>query len=403
MSDLIARRDQFELTQLAAALNNRRTLAVDVVAPASAVRFDGGRLVIAGMDPTMNDDGVTDVNGAYTPTVVGLETLGARLDIPARYLKRMAADRTDLFDTNVNGWLHGVGGYTDYDVSDMGPAWAMPNDGPTSLYRLLRADVENDQQGVLRAVLSPRYRTIDDFDVLLAMLKGLGQTGLTIGPNDIRADLTSRRMIVHVNAPEVQAMAPALLAGYRSPFTGQSGTDLPVVNAGFRLTNSEVGGGAFQITPEITVQVCTNGMLMTRDATREIHLGGELQEGVQWSDETRRKNIDLVSSKTADIVAHYLSADYLRSAVEDLERDAGVELAKPEDTIKAVARDRSILFSDAEAEGILGMFVRGGQMTSGGVLQAITAFSQTVPDADRAHDIESKAVRAMAVAARVAA
>lgn len=390
----LARREQLELTQLAAALNDRRTRSLDVVASAADVRFDGGRLVIAGMDPVVNEDGVTDANGAYTPTVVGLETLGARLDIPGRYLKRMHRDRTDLFDANVNGWLHGPDGY-DSTGSPVAP-------GPTSLYRLLRSDDPIEARGVLRAVLSPRYRTIDDFDVLLAMLKGLGETGLDIGPGDISADLTPRRMVVRVRAPQVQAMAPTLLKGYRSPFTGQSGDELPVVFAGFRMTNSEVGGGAFQITPELTVQVCTNGMTMTADATREVHLGGELPAGVQWSDATRRKNIDLVSAKTADMVRHYLSADYVADAVARLEAQAGAELADPAETLRVVAKDKSVMFTEDEAAGILGMFVRGGQMTSGGVLQAVTAFSQTVADADRAHELETRAVRAMAVAARTA-
>jgi hypothetical protein len=399
MSDLIVRRGQYELTQLAAALNNRRTLSVDVVAPAQAVRFEDGQLVLSGMDPMLNEDGTTDVNGRYTPTVVGDETLAARLDIPARYLKRLRREsRFDLYDENVNGWLNWV----QTDVTEDG-VHEYGRSGEKSLYRLLRADVANDQAGVLRAVLSPRYRTIDDFDVLLAMLKGLGNTGLEIGPNDITADLTPRRMIVRVRAPQVQAMAPRLLAGYRSPFTAQSGDALPVVFAGFRMTNSEVGGGAFQITPELTVQICTNGMTMTADATREIHLGGELPDGIQWSDATRRKNIDLVSSKTTDVVEHFLSKEYVTGAVTRLEAQAGVELTKPEETIRAVAKDRQILFSDTEAEGILGMFVRGGQMTSGGVLQAITSFSQTVPDADRAHEIETRAVRAMSIAARVGA
>jgi hypothetical protein len=355
----------------------------------------------------MNEDGVTDANGAYVPTVDGHETLAARLDIPGRYLKRLAAERTDLYDANVNGLLHGVPSLelpTDSQMIDMtDAAMVYPNDGPTSLYRLLRSDETTEARGVLRAVLSPRYRTIDDFDVLLAMLKGLGQTGIDIGPGDIQADLTPRRMIVRVRAPQVQAMAPELLKGYRSPYSGQTGEDCPVVYAGFRMTNSEVGGGAFQITPELTVEICSNGMTMTADATREIHLGGELPEGIQWSDTTRRKNIDLVSSKTADVVAHFLSTDYLENAITRLEALAGIELAKPEETIKAMAKDKSILFSDVEAAGILGMFVRGGQMTAGGVLNAITAFTQTVPDADRAHEMETKAVRAMSVAARVGA
>ena len=61
-------------------------------------------------------------------------------------------------------------------------------------------------------------------------------------------------------------LAPALLAGYRTPFTGAAGADNPVVFAGFVITNSETGCGAFTLTPRLVVQVCRNGMTITRDA-----------------------------------------------------------------------------------------------------------------------------------------
>ena len=56
----------------------------------------------------------------------------------------------------------------------------------------------------------------------------------------------------------------ALLAGYRSPFTGASGADNPVVFAGFVITNGETECGAFSPTPQLVVQVCRNGMTITR-------------------------------------------------------------------------------------------------------------------------------------------
>ena len=52
-------------------------------------------------------------------------------------------------------------------------------------------------------------------------------------------------MYVRVVCEQVQALAPALLAGYRSPFTGAAGADNPVVFSGFVITNSETGCGAF--------------------------------------------------------------------------------------------------------------------------------------------------------------
>ena len=63
----------------------------------------------------------------------------------------------------------------------------------------------------------------------------------------------------------------------------------------------------------------------------------------------------------------------------------------------------SCRFTDAEATGILNHFVKGGQMTSGGVAQAVTSFAQVIEDVDRANEFASKGVDAMLVAAKVAA
>ena len=73
-----------------------------------------------------------------------------------------------------------------------------------------------------------------------------------------------------------------------SAFTGARGADNPLVFAGFVLTNSETGHGSFAIAPRLIAQVCSNGYTITRDAMREVHLGGQLGEGVitasrRWS------------------------------------------------------------------------------------------------------------------------
>jgi hypothetical protein len=51
------------------------------------------------------------------------------------------------------------------------------------------------------------------------------------------------------------------------------------------------------------------------------------------------------------------------------------------------------------AEEILAHFIRGGQLTAGGVMQAVTSVAQTLDDADAAHEMESQAVRALDIAA----
>ncbi|MBJ6628722.1 DUF932 domain-containing protein, partial [Streptomyces sp. I4(2020)] len=48
---------------------------------------------------------------------------------------------------------------------------------------------------------------------------------------------------------------------------------------------------------------------------------------------------------------------------------------------------------------ILSHFVRGGQMTAGGVMQAVTSTAQTLTDADQAAALEALALPALTAAA----
>ena len=48
-------------------------------------------------------------------------------------------------------------------------------------------------------------------------------------------------MYVRVVCEQVAVLAPALLADYRSPFTGAAGADNPAVFAGFVIRESETG------------------------------------------------------------------------------------------------------------------------------------------------------------------
>jgi hypothetical protein len=50
--------------------------------------------------------------------------------------------------------------------------------------------------------------------------------------------------------------------------------------------------------------------------------------------------------------------------------------------------------------GKMNHFIRGGSLTAGGVMHAVTSVAQTLPDADAAHDLESGALRVLALAAR---
>jgi hypothetical protein len=363
------------LADIAALLRDQQALKSDFVVPAAAIRARGGRLAVDDSAPVLGPDGVTLTAGMYTPTGVCDQGIADKLGIPGAYLRRMREQRPDLYDANVNGWLEG--------------------DGRKFLLRCLRAGGPAGT-GIARAFLSDGYKFIDNLDVLLAALDGIRQSGVPVEVDG--CDLTERRMYVRVVCEQVRALAPALLAGYRSPFTGAAGADNPVVFSGFMLTNSETGCGAFTLVPRLVVQVCRNGMTITQDAMRAVHLGERLDEGiVTWSGNTRDKTLALITAKTTDAVGTFLNPSYVEHTVRELEKDAGHPVTDPQEAVRIVSQ--RLRFTDAQQTDILTHFIRGGDVTAGGVMHAVTSVAQTLPDADAAHEMESLAVRALDIAA----
>ena len=223
----------------------------------------------------------------------------------------------------------------------------------------------------------------------MATLTGVRAAGVEVDIDG--ADLSDRRMSVRLTCPEVTAYADEILGGYRSPFSGETGSDNPTVFAGLVVKNSETGGGAFTIVPRLVVQVCNNGLQLTKDAMRAIHLGGKLDEGViKWSDDTQRQELELVTSKTRDAVATFLDIGYMKAKITELQELAGVDVTKPADTIQRVGR--KVGWSEMEQDEILSHFIKGGQTTALGVAQAVTSYAQTVKSIDRQDELETSAL-----------
>ncbi|MGW4560063.1 DUF932 domain-containing protein [Streptomyces sp. NPDC004365] len=369
-----------DLSDLVRILEDQSRRKLDVIAPASALGLCEGNVHVQGVESQITADGVTDVDGIYRPTAVADEGIADKLRIPLAYLRRMRADNVPLLDENVNAWLR---------------------QEPDRRFMLRAFQAESGPgvpgEGVARALLSDSYKLMDNFDMLLAALDGVRQSG---HPTRVTGcDLTDRRMHVRVESEAVAVQARALLRGYRSPFDGRSGDELPMISAGFVITNSEVGSGAYTITPRAVIQVCRNGLTMTRDVMRAVHLGGKQDEGVvSWSGQTQRKTLELITSKTADAVRTFLSREYVAAKVREMEAAAGTTLAEPTKTIEHITKTLNV---GTEAKDmILAHFIRGGQMTAGGVMQAVTSTAQTLTDADHAAALEALALPALTAAAQ---
>lgn len=379
------------LADLGEILRDQHARKVDIVAPASKIRAAGGLLLVEGADPVLTETGVTSADGAYRPTRVADEGIAAKLGVPQGYLRKLReAGRTDLWDANVNGWLRGYTHVAASQLHDVHPA-----DPRSFLVRGFRADDGPDgpglhvgpREGVARAFLSDSYHIIDNLDVLTAALEGVRDAGVEVEVQG--TDLTERRMYVKVFSPAVAEVAPALLAGYRSPWTGAEGTDNPTVFAGFVISNSETGGGAFTITPRLVVKICGNGMTIAKDALRSIHLGGKMDEGVvRWSNATLQKNLELVTAQAKDAVATFLDSAYVSAKIRQLSEAGNVPT-----TVKAVeVITKNLSYAPERSASVLDFFVKGGQLTLGGVANAITAAAQAELDGDDANAMEADAV-----------
>lgn len=405
-----------DLMDLAAILREQHARKLDVVLPAASIRAEEALLIV--------DGGVSHpaASGRFRPTAVCDEGIADKLRVPVAYLKRLRAERPDLYDVNINGWLHGTS-LTDVPVDVDHPPFYAEGDNRSFLVRTFRGDpmegavVEPHQPfsiGVARAFLSDSFKLIDNLDVLTAGLEGIRASGTEVIVDG--CDLTERRMSIRVIAPAVTALAPQLLAGYRSPFDqgvqragwslergreaaareglGYGAGEEPIVFGGFVLSNSETGGGAFSITPRFVVKVCANGLTITVDMLRNVHLGGRMDEGiVRWSDETQERNLELVASQAKDAVTTFLDVDYVRRKVAEINDAAGQAITRPEEQVKIITKRLGI--SEERTNDVLAHFIMGGQMTAGGVLNAITSVAQIVDDADEASELEAVAVRAL--------
>ena len=378
------------LEDMVTLLRQQADLKYDIVSPASSLYFENGDLWVRDGATLITDEGVSLTDAMLRPTAVFDEGISERLNIPRRYVRRMRDEAPGLLDSNVNHWLE----------ADPAKQW---------LVRGFRTD-DPTQPGIARAFLSDRYRAYDNLDVLMATLEGIAQGGAPV--DIVGADLSERKMTVKVVSPAVEALAPVLLKGYRTPFDDSdpgraaqaarhgwlAPDDRPVVFAGFVVSNSETGGGAFSITPRLMVKVCRNGLVIKKDALRSVHLGAQMDAGVvRWADDTHRKNLDLIAAQARDAVSTFLDVEYVKSVIARLEEAADVPVAEP---IKAVEKiGKTFGYTQSEQDRVLEMFLTSGQRTAAGLANAVTAMAQVVDDPDRANELEESALDVLTITA----
>ncbi len=330
--------EENQLAILVGTLEYQNKIKSDIVLPADHIKYEGGLIHV-------NSE-------VFKPTDLCHNQVAEKLNIPIGYYKLMQNTNPELLENNINSWL-GKKTQTKYLLR-------------TFQYPELEID------NTCRALLSNRYNILDNYDVLLAALQSIKDTGINVKIQE--AKVTEKRMYLHIVAPEIEIQAEELLKDYLGRKDRQ-GVGNGIIS-GLSITNSEVGMGTYEIAPLAQILKCLNGMIDRKSAIKRVHLGAKMDTSViDWSQGTRNKNYELIMEMTKDAVKTFLSADYLGGMVKKLEKAKGIEVEYPEGIVEHLSKEIGIV-DDQQKADILRHFMHDGDHTGLGVFQAVTRVAQ---------------------------
>lgn len=255
---------------------------------------------------------------------------------------------------------------------------------------------DGTERGILRAVLSDSYGLIDNWAVFQRAAKTLRELEM---PARIQCNLSQRNMWVQFSLPEMGMRADDFVADYenphpeKAPYRDVDPSNYPHswVYPGFLLRNSEVGAGAFEIRPRLVTMVCSNGTVRRDDALRKIHIGSQMDHGaVPFTEEIRRKTMKLTDEQVREAVKHFTSEEYMMDVINDvLGKDANKMLENPKEAVVNTADELEM--TEEEESELFNYFMDGKSRKRSAIPQSVSAMAQTIPDPDRAYELESKA------------
>ena len=281
--------------------------------------------------------------------------IGQTLKIPALYYDRMRTEYPELLAQNVNGWFART----------------------PDTKRMLRT-----MDGTARALLSDRYRRIDNFEVASAVLPIIsGMDGASVES----CELTESRMYLKVVNPRVTAEV-------------KKGD---IVQAGIIISNSEVGMGSVNVSPLVYRLVCSNGMIAQDGAVRKYHVGRANEGGEDFSiyrNETIEADDKAFLMKLEDSVKAAVNQARFAAIVDKMREatEATMEAKVVPQVVELASKEYGI--TEAEGKGILGHLIAGGDLSLYGLANAVTRQAQDVESYDRSTELEATGYKIITMA-----
>lgn len=298
----------------------------------------------------LDEDGSTFRIGddhSFGTTQLFHRQVASALGIPVKYYDMMQKQKPDLLADNVNAWF-----------SDKG-----------SSYMVRTLDYGSGQ--VARALLSDRYRRIDNLEIASAVIPLFaGQEGMEV----MSCEVTENKLYLKI----VNHRLEMACVGDR-------------VQAGVIISNSEVGLGAVSVQPLIYTLACTNGMICPSYGERRTHVGRASKatdDGYEiYSDETKEADDRAFMLKLRDATLAAIEEARFRQIVGKLEESAGAKITgRVQDVIELTGKAYDL--NQPEQDSILNYLIQGDDLSLYGLSNAITRASQDVESYDRATALE---------------
>ena len=273
------------------------------------------------------------------------QQIATRLNIPWRYYAKMKSYAPDLLDQNVNRWF---------------------NQNPER--RMIRV-----LDGKVRAFLSDRYRRLDNLELCAAVLPviqempGSQVESCEVTPTHLYIKVVNRRVKAEVKVGDV-------------------------VQAGFVVSNSEVGLGSLRVEPLVFRLVCKNGLICKDLAQKKYHVGRQVNASDDsayelYSEATLAQDDRAFFMKVQDVVRAAVDEAKFMLTVEKMRESTQIPLKH--DPVKSVEllADKFQL-TENERGDILRQLFMGADNSHYGLVNAVTAASKIAKSYERATDLE---------------
>jgi hypothetical protein len=265
--------------------------------------------------------------------------LGSFCDIPKKYYDMMLPHPV-LLSNNVNHWL-----------------------SRSDSKRMVRS-----LDGNVRAILSDKYRRLDNFDLAQNILPMLHDANVQIESCEITDNKFYIKAITHKVQAEVKKG--------------------DVVSAGIIISNSETGHGSLSVKPLIYRLVCSNGAIVDDYAMRKYHAGKATDMSqIEFSNETLKAEDKAFWLTVRDLVKYTLNETTFEKIVESMRESTDRKIEQPDKAIELITK--KYLLSDSENKNVLLHLIQGGDLSSWGLGNAVTRMAQDVNSYDRSTELES--------------